>query len=78
MAISRASQSKQMTGGKKKKKKKKEETPKGFKAVQKSIEKTGKSKDAAARIAYSIGAKKFGKAGMAKKAAAGRRKTRRA
>ena len=50
MAISRASQSKQMTGGKKKKKKKKEETPKGFKAVQKSIEKTGKSKDAAARI----------------------------
>ena len=76
MAISRASQSKQMTGGKKKKKKKKEK-PKGFKAVQKSIEKTGKSKDAAARIAYSIGKKKFGKAGMAKKAAAGRRKARR-
>jgi hypothetical protein len=78
MAISRANQSKQMTGGKKKKKKKKkkeEETPKGFKAVQKSIEKTGKSKDAAARIAYSVGVKKHGKAGMANKAAAGRRKT---
>lgn len=79
MTIPRASQSKQMTGGKKKKKKKKkkEETPKGFKAVQKSIEKTGKSENEAARITYGIGKKKFGKAGMAKKAAAGRRKARR-
>jgi len=67
-----------MAEKKKKKKDKKKDKPKGFKAVQKSIEKTGKSKDDAARIAYSIGAKKFGKAGMAKKAAAGRRKTRRA
>ena len=67
-----------MAEKKKKKKDKKKDKPKGFKAVQKSIEKTGKSKDAAARIAYSIGAEKFGKAGMAKQAAAGRRKTRRA
>tara|TARA_R110001632_G_scaffold220901_1_gene351113 strand:+ start:198 stop:401 length:204 start_codon:yes stop_codon:yes gene_type:complete len=64
-----------MAEKKKKKKDKKKDKPKGFKAVQKSIEKTGKSKDAAARIAYSIGKKKYGKAGMANKAAAGRRKT---
>ena len=66
-----------MAEKKKKKKDEKKDKPKGFKAVQKSIEKTGKSKDAAARITYSIGAKKFGKAGMAKKAAAGRRTQRR-
>ena len=64
-----------MAEKKKKKKDEKKDKPKGFKAVQKSIEKTGKSKDAAARIAYSIGVKKHGKAGMANKAAAGRRKT---
>jgi hypothetical protein len=74
MTITRAKTKKQLTGNKKKK-------PKGFKAVQKSIERSGKSPEAAARIAYHIGVKKYGKQNMAKKAAAGRKrkaKTRRA
>lgn len=36
--------------------------------------KEGLSKSSAGAITYSIGAKKYGKAGMAKKAAAGRKK----
>jgi hypothetical protein len=36
----------------------------------------GKSETSARKIAYSIGAKKYGKAGMARKAAAGRKKNR--
>jgi hypothetical protein len=54
MTITRAKTKKQLTGNKKKK-------PKGFKAVQKSIERSGKSPEAAARIAYHIGVKKYGK-----------------
>ena len=74
MAITRARTGKQLTGNKKKK-------PKGFKAVQKSIEKSGKSPEAAARIAYHICVTKYGKENMKKTAAAGRKrkaKTRRA
>jgi hypothetical protein len=82
MAISRASQSKQMTGDKKKKKKKKKKPPLGkgarFAEVSKSIQKSGKSKKAADAIAASIGRKKYGKKKFAKLSAEGRRKKRRA
>jgi hypothetical protein len=46
-----------------------------FKKLQMSIErKEGKSPDSAAAIAASIGRKKYGAKGMAKKAALGRKK----
>lgn len=45
-----------------------------FKKLQVKLEREGKSKDAAADIAGAIGIKKFGKKGMAKKAALGRKK----
>lgn len=47
-----------------------------FKKLVGELQKEGKSEDSARRIAYSIGAKKYGKAGMAKKSAAGRKKYR--
>lgn len=43
-----------------------------FKKLVAQLVKKGKSMNAAQKIAYSIGAKKYGKAGMAAKAAAGR------
>lgn len=47
----------------------------GFKKLQKSIErKEGYSAKGAAAAAATIGREKYGKKGMAKKAAAGRRK----
>lgn len=49
----------------------------GFKKLSKKIQRKGKSKASADRIAASIGRKKYGKKGMARKAAAGRRKARR-
>ena len=67
MSITRAKIGKQLTGDKKKK-------PKGFKAVQKSIEKSGKSPEAASRIAYNICVTKYVKENMKKKAAAGRKR----
>jgi hypothetical protein len=45
-----------------------------FKKLVGELQKQGKSEESAKKIAYSIGAKKYGKAGMARKAAAGRRK----
>ena len=45
-----------------------------FKRLVAQLMKKGQSKEAAQKIAYSIGAKKYGKAGMAAKAAAGRKK----
>lgn len=45
-----------------------------FDKLSNKIQGEGKSKESADAIAYSIGAKKYGKAGMAKKAAAGRNK----
>ena len=45
-----------------------------FKKLESKLEKKGYSKKSAGAIAYSAGAKKYGKEGMAKKAAAGRRK----
>ncbi len=45
-----------------------------FKELVKKLEAKGKSPEQAGGIAYKVGVKKFGKAGMAKKAAAGRRK----
>jgi hypothetical protein len=45
-----------------------------FKAVSKSIQKSGKSKSSADAIAASIGRKKYGKAKFQKMAAAGRKK----
>ncbi len=45
-----------------------------FKKLVGKLEKKGKSPDLAKAIAASIGRKKYGAAGMAKKAAAGRRK----
>jgi len=81
MAISRASQSKQMTGDKKKKKKK-STAPLGkgdrFAAVSKSIQKSGKSKKDADAIAASIGRKKYGKKKFAALSAKGRKKKGRA
>tara|TARA_R110001583_G_scaffold23353_4_gene86377 strand:- start:3384 stop:3542 length:159 start_codon:yes stop_codon:yes gene_type:complete len=47
-----------------------------FKKLVGELQKEGKSEESAKKIAYSIGAKKYGKAGMAKKAAAGRKKYR--
>ena len=46
-----------------------------FKKLVGELQKEGKSEESAKKIAYSIGAKKYGKAGMAKKAAAGRKKS---
>jgi hypothetical protein len=48
-----------------------------FKALVKKLVASGKSETAAKKIAYSIGVNKYGKKGMAKKAAAGRKKARR-
>tara|TARA_R110002073_G_scaffold63566_3_gene159241 strand:+ start:1633 stop:1785 length:153 start_codon:yes stop_codon:yes gene_type:complete len=45
-----------------------------FSRLAAKIRKSGKSASAANAIAASIGIKKYGKAGMAKKAAAGKRK----
>lgn len=47
-----------------------------FKKLQGKLEAKGNSKKDAAAIAASIGRKKYGKKGMAKKAAAGRRKAK--
>ena len=46
-----------------------------FRKLVGELQKEGKSEESAKKIAYSIGAKKYGKAGMAKKAAAGRKKS---
>ncbi len=46
----------------------------GFKKLEGKLEKQGHSKDSADRIAASIGRKKYGRKGMARKSAAGRRK----
>lgn len=43
----------------------------GFKALQSKLESEGKSKEAAGKIAYSVGEKKYGKSGMARKAKVG-------
>lgn len=45
-----------------------------FKKLQMSLERKGYSKDAAGAIAYKIGVQKYGKKGMAKKAALGRKR----
>jgi hypothetical protein len=45
-----------------------------FKQFQASLERKGMSKDEAGAIAYKAGVKKYGKKGMAKKAALGRKK----
>ncbi len=45
----------------------------GFKKFSSSLQKKGYSKKSANAIAASVGRKKYGKEGMAKKAAAGRR-----
>lgn len=45
-----------------------------FKKLEEKLEKKGMSKAEAGGIAYNQGVKKYGKAGMAKKAAAGRAK----
>lgn len=45
----------------------------GFKKLQNKLQKEGNSKKAAGAIAASIGRKKYGKAGMAKKAVAGKK-----
>jgi len=48
-----------------------------FSKLSSSIQKkSGKSKAAADAIAYAIGVNKYGKTGMARKAAAGKRKKR--
>ena len=44
-----------------------------FKKLSAKLQRQGNSKESANKIAYSIWAKKYGKAGMAKKAAAGRK-----
>lgn len=49
-----------------------------FKALVKKLMSQGKSETAAKKIAYSIGVNKYGKKGMARKAAAGVKRTRRA
>jgi GH24 family phage-related lysozyme (muramidase) len=45
-----------------------------FKKLQRSLQRKGYSEKSAGAIAYTIGVKKYGKAGMARKAAAGRRR----
>lgn len=45
-----------------------------FEVMVKKLMDKGHSEESAKRIAYSIGEKKYGKSGMAAKAAAGRRK----
>jgi hypothetical protein len=45
-----------------------------FKKLQMSLERKGYSKDAAGAIAYKVGVAKYGKKGMAKKAALGRKR----
>ena len=47
-----------------------------FKELVSKLMKDGKSETAAKRIAYTIGANKYGKVGMALKAAAGMKKAR--
>lgn len=49
-----------------------------FSQLQQKIEAEGKSPAVAAAITYSIGKKKYGKAGMAKKAAIGKAKAAKA
>tara|TARA_R100000278_G_C5472698_1_gene165073 strand:+ start:1534 stop:1689 length:156 start_codon:yes stop_codon:yes gene_type:complete len=46
----------------------------GFKKLVSNLERKGKSKESAQKIAAFIGRKKYGKSKMAKMAAAGRRK----
>jgi hypothetical protein len=46
----------------------------GFKALQAKIERQGKSPKAAAAIAATVGRRKFGKEGMARLAAEGKRR----
>jgi|TARA_R100000935_G_scaffold56548_1_gene88369 hypothetical protein len=46
-----------------------------FKVMVKKLMGQGKSEKAAKAIAYSIGVNKYGKKGMARKAAAGRRRS---
>jgi hypothetical protein len=48
----------------------------GFKKLSSKIQRSGKSKKSADAIAATIGRKKYGAKGMARKAAAGRRKRR--
>jgi len=47
--------------------------PSKFMQLVKKLMKQGKSEEAAKKIAYVIGVKKYGKKGMAAKAAAGRK-----
>jgi hypothetical protein len=47
-----------------------------FKQLQAKLERKGKSPEQAAGIAAKVGREKYGKAGMAKKAAAGRARAR--
>ena len=56
--------------------KKKKGTYIGFKKLSKRIQRQGKSKKSADAIAANIGRKKYGRKGMARKAAAGRAKKR--
>tara|TARA_R110000744_G_scaffold291275_1_gene401902 strand:+ start:32 stop:193 length:162 start_codon:yes stop_codon:yes gene_type:complete len=48
-----------------------------FKALVKKLMADGKSETAAKKIAYTAGVNKYGKKGMARKAAAGAKKARR-
>ena len=48
-----------------------------FKALVKKLMAAGKSRTAAQKIAYSIGVNKYGKKGMARKAAAGAKRAKR-
>lgn len=47
-----------------------------FKRLVGKLERQGKSESSAKKIAAAVGRKKYGKAGMARKAAAGRRRAR--
>lgn len=49
----------------------------GFKKLSRKIQKKGKTKKSADAIAASIGRKKYGAKGMARKATAGRRRAKR-
>jgi hypothetical protein len=48
----------------------------GFAAVQAKAQASGYSKESAQKIAAAVGRKKYGAKGMAKKAAAGRKKAK--
>jgi hypothetical protein len=47
-----------------------------FKRLVRKLESKGKSAKQAGGIAYKVGVEKYGKAGMARKAAAGRRRSK--